>query len=337
MVWPVHVMPCERPGEGVVAKQLRVQLHTPEAQTRYEARVRSQQHPEIYVQELADGDSRFVQVGIYGKQLRIHTRRPRNAFAYCFVVYIRWLCGGDQFRETHVKLFNTGQIDVPGMDAELSEDRILRLLWRHVFAPHVAASPQHHTRFRQFVAPSQPRDMLLNSSFQMDFHINVDTLRARLMQDPRAILFHDTRMTIRCKYVLDRSGTMVALPPDDQWMRLSGRFDLDRYQVVSCRVFWTGSVLISGACSEACLTSVAQHLHAFLRAQQPYISIPTESVHLKKPPKRLHENKSKYVFAADFDPESQTVSAPADLWTPASRGVVVVTRAMWQYFIGVKS
>jgi hypothetical protein len=340
MFWHVPVMPYERPSEGVVAKQMRLWLSTPEDESAYATQLRQQQHPDMHVCETRDGPHRFVQVGIYGKQLRVHSRRERKAFAYCFVVYLRWRCGA-QFRETHVKLFNTGQIDIPGMDMELTDTRVLHLLWRHVFAPHAACTPTHPRLIRGFAPPPTQRHMLLNSSFHMGFHIHIEALRAALVLDVHALLFHDTRMTIRCKYVIDAANDqLTTLSADDQWMRLSGRFDSAKYHVVSCRVFWTGSVLISGACPEPHLTRVAHHLHRFLQTHRQRIAMPTESVHRKKPPKVLHEHKSKYFFAADFDPERDLATATAaehELWVPAQRGVVAVQRAMWRYFIGVKS
>ena len=347
LFWSIPVLPYESLREGVVAKDMRVQYKDPALLVRYEQEVETTrtQHPSLRVQETifpirnpAIVAYRRIQIGVQGKELRIQTRRTTRAFSYCFVVYVRWRLRPDAaFTETHVKLFNSGQIDVPGLLTHEALTHLRNLLWRCLFAPYAHRYPE---RPRCWFCPITSPNLMWNATVSFGGHIHIAALRDRLTEV--AIVYHDDyrqQTSVRCKYVWDVvAGAVGKLADEDGMMSWHGKFDGRKYLTITCCTYWTGSVVFSGACDEHILHHVAQfHLRFLLDHLSEFHDVTNPSIYVRKPNGGFYENKWPYVFDMDGGAAPPTADWPTSSeWVPAKTVNVVTDKVWWRYVIGCR-
>ena len=72
-------------------------------------------------------DVRKITVGLSKKDITSYRSKQKGAFYNCFALVIRVL-HADTFHEIHVKVFNTGKLEIPGVQNEAVFNRAMELL-----------------------------------------------------------------------------------------------------------------------------------------------------------------------------------------------------------------
>ena len=80
-------------------------------------------------------DIRKISVGISKKDIISYRIKKKSAFYNCFVLIIR-LKVLDSFKEFHIKVFNTGKFEIPGIQSEHTFDLILTQIIK-ILQPYV--------------------------------------------------------------------------------------------------------------------------------------------------------------------------------------------------------
>jgi hypothetical protein len=195
-------------------------------------------------------DIRKITVGLSRKDIVSYRCKPKSAFYNCFVLIIR-LNIDDVFKEFHVKIFNTGKVEIPG----IKNDRLLGLVMDEII--NILSVYYTDTlKFNDYV-----ETVLINSNFNCGFNIDrqrlYDILRSKYkiqaMFDPCSY------PGIQCKFYYD---TKEAENNGQQLSEnyKSKNFDKSIY-VISMMIFRTGGVLIVGRCTELIL----QHVYEFVK------------------------------------------------------------------------
>ena len=155
LFWNLPVIDYWKPEEGIVKKEMKQIIETREDYERYEQRKIQllETNPQILFREKVSKhidnpharkkkfkDVRKVSIGIIKRDIINAKKRDKNAFSNCFVIYLRFYHEG-AFCENHVKVFNTGEMEIPGVhDYEVLETKIQSLL-RRFFTPLIHSSP----------------------------------------------------------------------------------------------------------------------------------------------------------------------------------------------------
>ena len=155
LFWNLPVIDYWKPEEGIVKKEMKQIIETREDYERYEQRKIQllETNPQILFREKVSKhidnpharkkkfkDVRKVSIGIIKRDIINAKKRDKNAFSNCFVIYLRFYHDG-AFCENHVKVFNTGEMEIPGVhDYEVLETKIQSLL-RRFFTPLIHSSP----------------------------------------------------------------------------------------------------------------------------------------------------------------------------------------------------
>ena len=195
-------------------------------------------------------DIRKITVGLSKKDVVSYRCKPKSAFYNCFVLIIR-LNIDDVFKEFHVKIFNTGKVEIPG----IKNDRLLGIVMDEIIAI-LSVYYNESLQFNDYV-----ETVLINSNFNCGFNIDrqklYDILRSKYkiqaMFDPCSY------PGIQCKFYYD---TKAAENNGKQLSEnyKSKNFDKSIY-VISMMIFRTGGVLIVGRCTEIIL----QHVYEFVK------------------------------------------------------------------------
>ena len=120
--WQIPIMPYAETRAGVVKKQMKFNsLYAEELEL-----IQKRLLDEVCVEEnvitsinnptgrIKFKDIRKVSIGISQKDLMSYRCKKKSAFYNCFVMILRMKYMG-RFKEFHVKVFNTGKVEMPGM------------------------------------------------------------------------------------------------------------------------------------------------------------------------------------------------------------------------------
>ena len=229
-------------------------------------------------------DDRKVTIGIAKKDIMNCRGKQKKAFMNCFAMIIRFFykC---EFREVHVKVFNTGKLEIPGVP----DDNMLRLVREKVIEylqPHLEVCPLQYIKGN---GDDGDEDVLINSGFHCGFCIDQKAFYSILRSDKYGIeTSYDSchYPGIRCKYYY-RNDLEKDHPDqgriclEDNGIKLSQLELSKKYTCVSFMIFSTGNCLVVGNCSKMVLLHVFEFIKRTLEVEYPAICLPNESVATK--------------------------------------------------------
>jgi hypothetical protein len=282
MFWEIPVMPYSTPSNGVIKKQIKFNSKTAEELNIIQERLKKELYYDEQVMTHIDNpngrikfkDIRKITVGISKKDIMSYRGKKKQAFYNCFVMIIR-IKIDEVFREFHIKVFNTGKLEIPGVQSDKMFEMVLQNIIG-ILQPHVST----------LLAYKQKSDtVLINSNFNCGFYINREMLYdiLKFKYNIQAIYDPCSYPGIQCKFYYNND-----LKPDEQnGMQLSGdnvKNMKDKKEKakanalaninvieVSFMIFRTGSVLIVGMCEENVLNDIYTFLTSLLKTEFEHI------------------------------------------------------------------
>lgn len=201
-------------------------------------------------------DVRKVSIGISRKDIVSLRRKKKGAFYNCFVLIMRLNVEGT-FKEFHIKLFNTGKIEIPGIQNTNVLDKVFAFLVAELilFIPEIS---------HQYIT-SNTYVVLINSNFNCGYYLNRSALNN--------LFKHKYNSKIRSNY------------DPCTYPGIQCSIYIDGTTKVSFMVFRTGSVLIVGKCSEKMLHEIYDYLSSIFTTEyniiqdKPDICVQSPDVH----------------------------------------------------------
>ncbi len=264
--WNIPIISYSHYGSGCVKKQIKYTLTSEKDAIELEEKIK--QYEVCNMQQITYinnpnkniyKDVRKVNIGLSEKDITSHRCKKKGAFYNCYVIILRLFDDDLQkFKETHVKIFNTGKLELPGIKSKQFHKKVLQYLIT-MFSNHCGltlyVSDKHET-------------VLINSNFSCGYCINREKM-ARLLQEK---YFYETAYD-PCSY----PGIM------SKWYipETNGK--------ISFMIFRTGSVLIVGKCSEEDIGILYDRLQKIF--QDEFININVPNCIVSKP---KNDVKTKY-------------------------------------------
>ena len=207
-------------------------------------------------------DVRKISIGLSKKDILTTRAKKKSAFYNCFVVILR-IMHNDIFKEIHIKVFNTGKLEIPGIhDDKLlikALDYLVHML-KNIGVDFLEVNPQRET-------------VLINSNFNCNYFID------------REKLFN----ILKYKYNINCSFDSCSYPGIQSkcyYNNLTNMIDTSESEnsnAISFMIFRTGSVLVVGKSEEFIIKRVYSYLIDIFKNE--YDEIYTESSQLIKPDK----------------------------------------------------
>ncbi len=264
--WNIPVISYCSPQNGVIKKQIKINSKTPEelefVQQRLQKEILVDQHIMSHIDNpngrIKFKDIRKITIGVSTKDIMSYRSKKKQAFYNCFVMILR-LKINDRFREFHVKVFNTGKLEMPGVQSE----SMFQTLLNHIISILQPFYPEPLTY-------SENSDtVLINSNFNCGFYINREVLYdiLRSKYNIQAIYDPCSYPGIQCKFYYNndigvQTGMQITTENKDKYKNITE---------VSFMIFRTGSVLIVGMCEEYVLQDIYNFLKALLKTEFKYI------------------------------------------------------------------
>jgi len=288
--WKIPIEEYWKPIDCVVKKQMKIVSKSQEEYTEFMEKLKSiPYYTEHVIKQINNPtarrikfkDERKITVGISKKDIMNCRGKVKNAFYNCFAVIVRFKYQ-DEFREIHVKIFNTGKLEIPGvLNSEILD--IMRGFILRILQPHISTP-------LAFIENSQYDNVLINSNFNCGFYIDREKLFSILRSNKYGLeTSYDPCIYpgIKCKFYfnnlvgfdIEKQTGSICL--EDRTMKMSELGNNKTYTEVSFMVFRTGSCLIVGNCSENILQFIFQYIKNILITERPVISVVNESVSAK--------------------------------------------------------
>lgn len=297
--WEIPIMSYASQSPGIIKKQIKFSCTTKEELDEIELLTQKEidqrtSFVETQIIEHIDNpegrikfkDNRKINIGLSKKDILNCRCKKKRAFFNCFVLIVRVEdenspADSRTFKEMHIKVFNTGKLEIPGIQHDDSLQNVVNILI-HALKSIVG----EHIDYQK----NKCDTVLINSNFNCGFYIDRDKLYNALKYEYRINSNYDSCSYpgIQCKffYHIDdcTNPSASALIQNGQ----QPTTDLHEYIEISFMIFRTGSVLIVGKCEDYVLHDIYGFIKEMLRVEFKNICshvINTEDVVKKHVPK----------------------------------------------------
>ena len=298
--WNIPIVPYWQPKDGVLKKQIKIISNTKEEYEQYNKKLKNIHYYVENILKQIDNpnlkknkfkDERKLTVGISKKDIMNSRGKVKNAFYNCFALIVRFYYN-NEFKEIHVKVFNTGKMEIPGV----LNDEVLDIIKTKVL---VILQPHCQTQLH-YVESDKDDNVLINSNFNCGYYIHREKLHAILKSNKYGIeTAYDpcSYPGVKCKFYFnneldfDKNIQTGVISKEDRTMKLSELSDSDKYTEVSFMVFRTGSCLIVGNCSEKVLMFVYDFIKQMLHDEYNGIYVINADVNTKVKTKKVRKKQ----------------------------------------------
>jgi hypothetical protein len=183
------------------------------------------------------------------------------------------------FKEIHIKVFNTGKLEIPGiLNEEVLE--IVKKMLLDTIQPFI-------DKEINYLEYNSEDNVLINSNFNCGFYINRDKLYNILRSKKYKIeCAYDpcSYPGVKCKFYFNneigfnKELQNGQIKEEDHKMKLSELNDYSRYTEISFMIFRTGSCLIVGNCTEKILNYVFEFVKIILHDEYANIFVENQDL-----------------------------------------------------------
>ena len=279
--WKIPVLKYAVPKEGTIKKQMKFSTTDPAVLEEIRARLKTEvacvnefviEHIENPEGRIKFKDQRKISIGLCKKDIVSYRIKQKRAFFNCFVVILRVIDEDDEhrnFKEMHVKVFNTGKLEIPGVKTDAMLHKVQTLLVQ-ILKPIVGDDLDYQR--------NQCETVLINSNFKCGYYINRDALYQLLKYKYRINCNYDacSYPGIQCKFFyVQGSGEQTGQQPmhsADDAATMTNKHkkacnDTKTHYEISFMIFRTGSVLIVGKCNEDVLHEIYEFIRTMLETE----------------------------------------------------------------------
>ena len=316
--WKIPIIDYWKPEKGVIKKQIKIVSKTKEELEEYKSKLVNLNYYQEHIIKQIDNptsrsikfkDERKITVGMSKKDITVQRNRVKNAFYNCMALIIRFRFN-DIFKEIHVKIFNTGKMEIPGIVdytmLEYVKIMILEILQVNEACNEktvttddatvttddaiVDQSPDACVEPFCFIENFKEEHVLVNSNFNCGYFINREKLYNILISPKYGLeSSYDpcNYSGVKCCYYfnnqlgLDKETQKGVIIDEDKQMKLSVLMECKKYTEVSLMIFRTGSCIIVGNCSEKILRFIFEFIKTLLIEEYTNICFNTDIPQVK--------------------------------------------------------
>jgi hypothetical protein len=293
--WLLPVLYYHEQKEGIIKKQIKVNSTSHEELDNLHKKISCDNYVEEHIINHIENpngrikfkDSRKISIGISKKDILSYRSKKKNAFYNCFVLILRVFIN-NIFKEIHIKVFNTGKLEIPGIQ---NND----LLYKSLELLIIILKCATNNYSLNYIKESEST-VLINSNFNCGFYID------------REKLFNILRFTyginscydpcsypgIQCEFYYDKNiknNTGKQLNNTGKQLNNCNNIN-DNIIKISFMIFRTGSVLIVGKCDETILYYIYDYVKNLLQTE--FLNIATKIIDVK-PITKIKKNKKIYI------------------------------------------
>ena len=253
--WKIPIITYYSQCEGIIKKQMKFNTNSSDELKRLDSFIPKDAYVEQHVITHIENptgrikfkDVRKISIGLKKSDLVNRRCKKKSAFYNCFVVIIRVLFE-EQYKEVHVKVFNTGKLEIPGIKNDLVLQKVMDTLIKIITPLIKQTKPIECIKNKSYT-------VLINSNFNCGYYVERSKLYEILRKKYRINSSYDA-----CSYPGIQSIFYYDKTKDahnQTGIQLDNEKDCIR---VSFMIFRTGSSLIVGKCNEEIINVIYKFL-----------------------------------------------------------------------------
>jgi len=253
--WEIPIISYYIPKNGIIKKQMKFNSKSKEELDYILDKVKNIDYYEETIMSHIDNpnsrikfkDIRKISIGMSKKDIMTYRSKKKQAFYNCFVLILR-LNIDNTFKEFHIKVFNTGQLEIPGIQNDEIFEKVLDYIINLL-------QPFHNYKLSYKECSNT---VLINSNFNCGFYINREVLYDLLKYKYGLQSIYDpcSYPGIQSKFYFNKDLSIQ----DGKQITSENKEKYKNITEVSFMIFRTGSVLIVGKCDVDILTEVYNFL-----------------------------------------------------------------------------
>ena len=293
LFWKIPILNYKLPQEGIIKKIMKINSTTSEEVEQLETHIKNQKNISIDIISKVNSvtgknttfrDIRKITIGISKKDLINFRKKKKSAFYNCFAIIVRVFYKGE-YREINIKVFNTGKLEIPG----IQNIEILNIAL-NVFLDIVNKLVENPIKYLS----DKIETVLINSNFSCNFYINRTKLYQILKYKYNIHSLYDpcSYPGIQCKFFYnDKNDKITGLCDCETKCSLNKKHKKNnKCDIISFMIFRTGSVLVVGNCAEETLNKVYLFIVDLLKNNCEEIKSDVKQ-EIKKPKKKKYRKR----------------------------------------------
>ena len=278
--WNIPVLPYYIADNGVLKKEIKVTTHTKDELETILKKTDATDNVKMHIITNIDNingrikfkDVRKISIGLSKKDILTTRAKQKSAFYNCFVVILR-IKHNDIFKEIHIKVFNTGKLEIPGIQDDALLNKALAYLVNMLTTAgveNIVVNPNRET-------------VLINSNFNCNYFIDREKLFTILKYNYNINSSFDS-----CSY--------PGIQSKCYYNKLTKKIDTNETEnsnSISFMIFRTGSVLIVGKSEEYIIRIVYKYLIDVFKNEYANIYVESSEPHIK--PDKTKRVKKLYI------------------------------------------
>jgi TATA-box binding protein (TBP) (component of TFIID and TFIIIB) len=264
--WQLPILYYHEPTEGIIKKQIKITCTRFDEIDELNAKIKQiddKHNTQIDILKHIEGetlkDVRKINIGLCKKDLMSYRTKKKSAFYNCFVVIMRIKEDGI-FKEIHVKVFNTGKMEIPGIKSDETLFSTLNLLCK-ILNNYTSLINVNYSKEEKDI-----QTVLINSNFHCGYTVNREILYERLKFKYGFNALYDPCKYpgVQCKFYYNKySNLQNGICDCETPCSKKGRprnAPTGPCMELSFMVFRTGSILIVGNCKEHVLRVIFERI-----------------------------------------------------------------------------
>ena len=291
--WDIPILDYSIPKDGIIKKQIKYSSTCKEETGLIEQRLANIKCYEEQIIEHIDNPEgrikfkhqRKISIGTCKKDILSYRSKKKRAFFNCFVIILRVYDDTiDLFKEIHIKVFNTGKMEIPGIQSDVFLKTVLNVLVT-ILKPFLGEDLTY--------LDEKSETVLINSNFNCGYYIDRDKLYDLLKFKYRINSNFDA-----CSYPGIQSKFYYDNTLSDVNIQYGQHPNHKNFHEISFMIFRTGSVLIVGKCEEYVLNKIYDFIKNILESEYQNIksvnSVETDNNNITKT--RTRKIRKKYLL-----------------------------------------
>lgn len=257
--WKLPILDYSSPNDGILKKSIKINCTNEKESKNIDNIISNIKNIDITIISQLKSEKRYkdvrkIDIGLCQKDLYSYRQKKKGAFYNCFAIIMR-VKYNNTFKEVHIKIFNTGKLEIPGIREEqllvISLNKLCNILQDVYKSLNIKKTVMYDKNNIQ--------NVLINSNFSCGFYINRNALSKILKFKYNLQPIYDpcSYPGIQCKfYYNDNTVDHKGLCNCEEKCYFKKKKQKKNCKEISFMIFRTGSVLIVGHADEKILQIV---------------------------------------------------------------------------------
>lgn len=291
--WKLPIIDYKEAETGIIKKIIKINSQTEDDVIKLEENIKKEKNVSYdiinQINTLTGNVKKFKDIrkiicGISKKDLINFRKKKKSAFYNCFAVIIR-IKYKNKFKEINVKLFNTGKLEIPGIQNIETLNIAIKILLDTI--ENVSGKKYKYLK-------NKVETVLINSNFSCNFFINRSNLYniLKFKYNIHSLFDPCSYPGIQCKFYYNKDNIENnGVCKCEKKCNLNKKNKkLNKCKIISFMVFRTGSILIVGNCDEDIIHIIYKFIVNILKKELFNDTI-TKKIDTKKKKKKKYRKR----------------------------------------------